>query len=164
MSATHPGHDKKALRDELLHLLEDELRAMTRAHKAAIEGATDEHAKPENDKDTRALEQSYLARGQARRVEELAAGVAEVRAMALRAFGEGAPIGLSAIVALETDAGPRVLFVAPDGGGAKLAEGSVQVVTPRSPLGRALAGKRAGDACEVTLGDREEEISVVRVE
>jgi transcription elongation GreA/GreB family factor len=156
-------HDKKALHDELVHLLEDELHTMTRAHKAVIAAATDEQAKPENDKDTRALEQSYLARGQAKRVEELTTGLAEVRAMAVRVFGNEAPIGLSALVTLETDAGPRVLFVAPDGGGAKLAGGAVHVVTPRSPLGRALAGKRAGDACEVHLGNREEEISVVRV-
>jgi len=41
------------------------------AQRTVVEGATHEENKPENDKDTRALEQSYLARGQAQRVVEL---------------------------------------------------------------------------------------------
>ena len=41
-----------------------DLASLQRAHRATVEGATHEEAKPENDKDTRALEQSYLARGQ----------------------------------------------------------------------------------------------------
>jgi transcription elongation GreA/GreB family factor len=156
-------HDKAALRDELARLLAAELATMNRAQKAVQEGATNEEAKPENDKDTRALEQSYLARGQARRVEELATGLAEVQAMALRRFDDETPIGLSAVVTLEADTGTRVVFLAPDGGGAKLGGGAVQVVTPKSPLGRALVGMRAGDACTVTLGAREQEVVVVRV-
>jgi transcription elongation GreA/GreB family factor len=156
-------HDKTALRDELVRLLAGELATMNRAHKAVTEGATDEQAKPENDKDTRALEQSYLARGQARRVEELAAGLAEVQGMPLRAFDDETPIGLSALVTLEAETGTRMVFLAPDGGGAKLANGAVQVVTPKSPLGRALVGMRAGDACTVTLGAREQEVVVIEV-
>jgi transcription elongation GreA/GreB family factor len=159
-----PLEHKRALRDELAHAIEEELATMARAQKAVHEGATHEQAKPENDKDTRALEQSYLARGQARRVEELTAALAEVRAMPLRSFDDGAPVAVSALVTLEGDAGTRVLFLAPEGGGARLSRGAVHVVTPRSPLGRAIVGKRQGDACEVTLGAREEEVEIVSVE
>ena len=62
---------KPALKAELLALLGAHLETLERAHRAACEGATHEEAKPENDKDTRALEQSYLARGQAARIDEL---------------------------------------------------------------------------------------------
>ena len=54
---------KTQLRDELLAVLAAQLAVADRAHQASLEGATHEEAKPENNKDTRALEQSYLARG-----------------------------------------------------------------------------------------------------
>ena len=53
--------DKNALRDELVARVAEELEALERAHRAVMEAATHEEAKPENDKDTRALEQSYLS-------------------------------------------------------------------------------------------------------
>jgi transcription elongation GreA/GreB family factor len=38
------------------------------------------------------------------------------------------------------------------------------VVTPRSPLGVALLGRRAGDVCEFSAGGRLRELEVSRVE
>jgi len=66
-------------------------------------------------------------------------------------------------VTLEEDDAVQVLFVAPGGGGAKLASGKVQVITPKSPLGAALIGKRNGDVCEVTLAGRARELTVVAI-
>ncbi len=154
---------KTALRDELLAHLAADLDTAARAQAATRAGATHEESKPENDKDTRALEQSYLARGQALRVDELRGALAEVKAMALRAFEDGQAAALGALVtADEGDATVR-FFLAPQGGGAKLGAGAVLVVTPKSPLGRALIGKRAGDACEVLLAGRTRELSIVAV-
>ena len=60
---------------EILRLLREsvsaDLTTMSAAQRAVVDGATHEENRPENDKDTRALEQSYLARGQAQRVVEL---------------------------------------------------------------------------------------------
>ena len=53
-------------------------------HAAATEGATHSEARPENDKDTRGLELSYLARGQAQRVAELQIVLGAVSEMRLR--------------------------------------------------------------------------------
>jgi transcription elongation GreA/GreB family factor len=36
-------------------------------------------------------------------------------------------------------------------------------VTPQSPLGRGLLGKRAGDECEVAVGGKTRSLTVVRV-
>ena len=131
---------------------------------SAREGATHEEAKPENDKDTRALEQSYLARGQALRIEELKTGIADVESMVLRAFREGQPAALGAVITADEDGETLTFFLAPHGGGAKIAGGVVQVVTPKSPLGRALLGKQAGDDCEVPLAGRIRALSLVAVE
>jgi transcription elongation GreA/GreB family factor len=154
---------KQGLHAELRSMIAAELAAAERAYRATREGATHEEAKPENDKDTRALEQSYLARGQAKRVEELRAGMAALEAMSVGAFPEGAAVALGAVVELSEETGDTTVFLAPCGGGAKLAKGSVQIVTPQSPLGRSLLGKRQGDECEVAVGGNTRQLALVRV-
>ena len=154
---------KQALRDELWRVLAADLGTRERAYRAAREAATHEEARPENDKDTRALEQSYLARGEALRIEELRAGLAELGALTLRAFADGEAAALGAVVIAEEGDAEVVLWLAPHGGGSKLAEGRVHVVTPRSPLGRALLGKRAGEELELALAGRSRTLVVVEV-
>jgi transcription elongation GreA/GreB family factor len=145
---------KNDLVTELLGKLEEELANMRRAAKDAREAATHEEAKPENDKDTRALEASYLAGAQAARVRELEGAVKAIGAMPILDLA-GKPIQASALVTLEDEDEARQLyFVAPFGGGTVLATGgvSLQVVTPQSPLGRALLGRTEGDVIEVRGG------------
>jgi transcription elongation GreA/GreB family factor len=142
--------DKAALHRELISILEAALTTARASHAAAVEGSTHEEARPENDKDTRGLEQSYLARGQAQRVAELEAAVAETAALALRTFTAATPIALSALVTVEENAARQRYFVAAHGGGAVLA-GGVQVVTPASPIGRVLLGRRIDDEIELRL-------------
>jgi len=138
---------KPALKAELIAQLEESLASARAAHASAIEGSTHEEARAENDKDTRGLEQSYLARGQAQRVAELEAAVGDVTALALRTFTASSVVALSALVTTDDD---QQFFIAPAGGGCVLA-GGVQVVTPSSPLGRALLGKRIDDEVELQL-------------
>ncbi len=153
--------DKTALREALAARLERELATMEAAQRATVEAATHEQAKPENDKDTRALEQSYLARGQAQRVDELRTAIAETRGMPLRAFGADDPIALSALVTIEDDKGTQTVFVARHGGGEVL--DGARVVSARSPLGRALLGKTEGDDVEFEQAGRVRSLSIVRV-
>ena len=154
---------KQSLLDELTRLVRADLEGAEHAQRETVAGATHEQARPENDKDTRALEQSYLARGQAQRVEQLRVELAELLALKPRAFAEAAPIALGALVTVEEDGAVRTLFVAPARGGSELT-GSVHVVTPTSPLGRALLGRSAGDFCEVRLPQKLRELSIVSVE
>ncbi|MBK8257923.1 MAG: GreA/GreB family elongation factor [Polyangiaceae bacterium] len=155
---------KTALKEELLRLLEDELSALERAQRETAKAATHEEAKPENDKDTRALEQSYLARGQAARVEDLRTGFAETQNLPTRAFSGGQPAALGALITAEEGDQTHVYFLAGAGGGLRLGGGAVQVVTTKSPLGRALLGKREGDDVEVPLAGKIRELSLLTVE
>jgi hypothetical protein len=139
--------NKSALKAELIALLEATLVTARAAHASAIEGSTHEEARAENDKDTRGLEQSYLARGQAQRVAELEAAVGDITALALRTFAATSAVAMSAVVT--TDEGEQ-FFIAPAGGGCVLSA-NIQVVTPSSPLGRALLGKRIDDEVELSL-------------
>jgi transcription elongation GreA/GreB family factor len=139
---------KAALRVELVAQLEAALAAATAAHAATVAGATHAEAKPENDKDTRATEQQYLARGQAQRVVELQEALLALANWSPRRFGEDDAIAIGALVTIDEDGDERTLFVAPAGGGNQLS-GGVQVVTPTSPLGQILLGKQEGDDVEL---------------
>jgi len=162
MSERSPCIDKAVLQAELVAQLAAALEGAQRAHAAALEGATHTEARAENPKDTRGLEQSYLARGQAQRVTELETGVAAVTALAVRGFAPADPIALGALVTVDEDGEHKPLFLAPHGGGSLLA-GGVQVVTPSSPLGRALLGKRLDDELEVRLPGRLRTLRVVSI-
>ena len=164
MAAKAKRPPKAALKEELARAVAADLATLERAQEAAMEGATHEEAKPENDKDTRALEQSYLARGQAQRVEELRAAAWAVQRMRSSLFTAKEPIAVGALVTAEEGDRLLTLLVAPHGGGIRLAGGSVQLVTPKSPLGEALLGKQVGDSFEVLVGGKKRELTVLAVE
>lgn len=155
---------KQALLAELIRRLTEALDVAQASHRAAIEGATHEQAKPENDKDTRGLEQSYLARGQALRIAEQTAQLAALKALQLRALSENAVIGIGALVTLEEEERSQQYLILPHGGGLLLDSGSVQVVTPTAPICRAMVGKQVGDETVVTLGGKKRELTVSAVE
>jgi transcription elongation GreA/GreB family factor len=150
------------LRAQLLLHLEAALETARSAHAAAIEGATHPEAKAENDKDTRGLEQSYIARGQAQRVAELEAAVSDTKALKLRRFSDEDAVAMSALVVVEEDGDERRYWIAPHGGGTTL-DGDVQVVTPVSPLGRALLGKHAGDEVELPLAGKRRAFEILLI-
>jgi len=150
---------KRRLVAELLDRLRADHEALARAQQATVAGATSEEAKSEHSKDTRALEQTYLARGQAQRVEELHEGLSRVAALPLRAFADDEPVAVGAWIAVEEDGASSDLLLVPFGGGIRLSGGE-QVVTPASPLGRALLGRSAGDEVEIAVAGRTRVLTV----
>lgn len=154
---------------EILNLVRDcvsaDLATMSAAQRLVVDGATHEENRPENDKDTRALEQSYLARGQAQRVVELQDALNQLKALELRAFTPDSPIALGALVALDDGRDIVRYFIAPAGGGVRVtvAAAEVRVVTPQSPIARALLGKREGDDLELQTPQGARECSIASV-
>lgn len=155
--------DKTALKEALLQAVRESLDVLARAQEDAQAGATHDEAKAEDDKDTRAIEQSYVARGHAMRIEELTNAVIELDAMQVRKFGDDQPIAISALITVDENGTTYKYFMAPHGGGITLF-GDIQVVTPKSPLGKAMLGKREGDDCEVRVGPRVRELAIESVE
>jgi transcription elongation GreA/GreB family factor len=153
------SRSKAELKRELLEQLEAQLASARAAHAAATEGAISDESRPENDKDTRGLEQSYLARGHAQRVADLETAVAVVSAMPVAALSK---VVVGALVVVEEDDRERALFVAAHGGGLVIG-GDVTVVTPTSPMGRALHGKLADDECELVAGGGQRTLTIVEV-
>lgn len=142
--------DKARIVEALRTALTAELDVLRAAAAAAREGATHEEAKPENEYDTRALEQSYLAGAQAARVEVLEAALAHVYALNPPALGGDDPCQPGACVVVDDGEAERRYFICEVGGGTKLeVDGETwRVLTPGSPLGAALLHKRTGDVVE----------------
>ena len=121
-----------------------------------VDEVTSEESKAENKYDTRGLEASYLARGQAERIVALRRQVGWLGAVP----AGGSRVGLGSLVQLEEDGTERWVLVVPEGGGSKVEVDGVTVhsVTPRSPLGQGLVGCEEGDAVEIDGTQREIEI------
>lgn len=158
--------EKAALFAELVREAEEALLVMEAAAHTARAAAAHPEMRPENDKDTRALEAGYLASGQSARAAELQRQVAELRALRPRDFAADDVVAVLALVDVADEDGKRARYLlAPTGGGKRLGEGArvVTVLTPASPLGEALLGKRRGDVVEVTLAGKARELEIVAV-
>ena len=152
----------KAIRAKVQADLDDAVRSQ----KAAHEAATHEESRPENDKDTRGLESSYLARGLAKRVEELRTTSAALLSTSTRGYGADEAVGLGALVTAEDEDGEVACYlVAKNGGGLVVdVDGTtVRVVTPESPVGRAFVGRLEGDDVQVKTPKGVREFVVVAV-
>ncbi len=152
--------DKRMLLTQLIEIVDREVAQVQAAQRAAMDGATHEESRPENDKDTRALESSYLARGQARRVGELQEVRAVLSSLEPRRFDSAHAVQSTALVALRAEEGEiEYYWLLPTAGGFQLSAGELVVttVTLGAPLGRHLVGKDCGEAFEVQLpqGPRE---------
>lgn len=152
--------------DKLIAALREQLDAGTRAARASGEAATDPDSKAENKYDTRSLEASYLARGQAFRVAETAEALQELEGFPVRSFGPGEPVATGALVTLKGAAETFLCFVSPAAGGTQLdMDGSeVMVITLWSPLGAKLKGRRVGDSFEMQPGRPASRVTVESVE
>lgn len=167
MTTTPSLPDKSRIVAALQARIAEDLDAAVLAHTRAMEGATHEEARPEHDKDTRATEASYLARGLARRVVELREVAAAFTSDALtRRFTDDDTISAGALVAVEDDQGAiDVLLFAPTGGGLQVdVDGTVvRVVTPQAPLGAALLGQSCDDEVALRTPGGEKSVVIVAI-
>lgn len=144
--------NKSDVLQQIIRVLADDLAVLTAAARRAHQAATHEECIPDNKYDTTALEASYIAQGQANRGQEIRRSLEQYRRLELREFGPDEPIRLTALVVLEDEEGcERRLFLGPQGGGLRIWQDGreVVVITPSSPLGRALIGRCSGDQIEL---------------
>jgi len=157
--------NKEALVKKIVAQLVEELERNQRAAQTAHADATHEQSKAENKYDTRGLEASYLAHGQARQMMEMESAIVAFENMDLRKFGAGDPICTGALVELE-HAGERTFyFIGSKSGGMEVMheEQVVLVITPQSPLGTQLQGKKQGDFLQFPLAGAQKQYRVMTV-
>jgi hypothetical protein len=146
--------DKQALLRQLIEQVVERLSGFDKSVREAHAEATHEQNKAENKYDTRAIEASYLAEGQARQAAEVAGAIQTLEGLALRDFGPATPIAPGALVQLEGNGEVAWYFVAACAGGTELVSAGlpVLVLTPQSPLGGALSGLKKGGRFKLQLG------------
>lgn len=158
MSESPSLEDKRALLERAVEAMRSELSALQSAATDAVAGATHPDNRPENSKDMRSTEASYVAAGTGARVLALTHALALCSAVPAKRWGAGEAVHAGALVKLEDldeQDPPAWYLLMPEGGGIELSlsksKQRVRVLTPRSPLGEALVGKAQGDSIEVDL-------------
>lgn len=157
--------NKQKVLETIISEIQKELEVAIQAAKTAHADATNEENKPENEYDTRALEASYVARGQAERVAQLKESLFEYQHIPLKNFSDADPITATALIEVESQGKKSVLLFMPKGGGFTVTvDGQrIQVVTPSTPLGEALLQTKKGDSVFVELGSQEREYEILDV-
>jgi transcription elongation GreA/GreB family factor len=154
---------KRRLIEDLRTALRAELAVAEQLARETAAAANHPEARPENDKDTRKIELSYLAAGQANRAKALETAVALLASMPVRDFGAEEPLQVGALVEIEVEGKAQRVFLSPSGGGMKIrdGEGDISIVTPEAPLGRALLGRTAGESFELTVAGRTRDVEIL---
>jgi transcription elongation GreA/GreB family factor len=142
---------KRSLLDELLKKAREELVDLTRSALEQKNFATDPEFKAESKYDTRALEASYLASAEAKRVEELNLEIQILEEVDLSASSRMGEISIGALVELSFSDRKMLYFLIPTAGGTllKIQDDPVVVVSVFSPIGDAMLGLKSGESFEV---------------
>jgi transcription elongation GreA/GreB family factor len=137
---------KDHLLKTIVATLTQSLHVLEKAARASHAEATHESSKAENKYDTRGLEAAYLAGGQAKQAKEILDSIALYESLPARDFAAGDRIDLTALVELDSDGARATYFIGPKSGGLELAHQGkeIMVITPQSPLGQNLMGRKAG--------------------
>lgn len=157
--------NKKTLVKKIVAQLVGELDLYIKASRAAHAEATHEQSKAENKYDTRGLEASYLARGQSKQAAETEKAIKQFEKLELKKFENGAPIDLTAVIELETKRERSIYFMAPCAGGTEVRheKQDLLVITPQSPLGQQLLGKKQGDKLRMEIGGNRDDYTILSV-
>jgi transcription elongation GreA/GreB family factor len=157
--------NKTALVRKIIARLTENLALLQKAAQASNAEATHESSKAENKYDTRGLEAAYLAGGQARQAKEIQDSITAYESLSIRPFSTGEAIDLTAVIELETDGVGSTYFIGPKSGGLEVehAGREILVITPQSPLGGTLIGRKSGERWIAELNRSKVKYHVVSV-
>ncbi len=155
--------NKSELRQIILNKLEQRLHVALSATQRAIDAATDEETVPEHKYDTLALEASYLAHGQAIRVQECED---DIRCYRELVFRDSESITMTSyLVVVDEEDNEKHFFIGPNAGGLLIEwQGNdVSILTVNAPLGQALMGKEVGDEAEFSVAGTSYIYEILRI-
>ena len=148
--------DKTRVLAALITQLETELALLTKAALMARDEATNEESRAESKWDTRGQEAAYLAEGQAKIANELVEAISLIRDLDISPPPDSSGIRPGSLFGLAQPDGEFWGLMAPKAGGTDFNfEGKeYTVVTPASPLGREVLGKRVGETADILIRRR----------
>ena len=138
---------KSKIVDAVLEHLRGDFERRQAAARRTREQGNDAESKSEGKYDTRSTEGNYLADGLARQALEAAAAAEAIEKMPIRDFAAGEGIDIGALIELEFAKETEFFLIATSGGGTEVVwnKKTIVVLTPESPLGSQLIGRRAGE-------------------
>jgi transcription elongation GreA/GreB family factor len=157
---------KQDIHQRFIDQLAKELDTITASAKSSFASATDDEHRAEHKYDTFKLEESFLARGQAKRVKELTDALDSLRMLPVNDLPKGSPVQYGALIRLKARNGTAstLLFGSAAGGETLVADGEeITIVTPQSPMGQAVLGKTAGDSFEMKIGPDLQTFEIVSI-
>ena len=154
---------KSLVIQKVIETLQSEMETYVRAAKFSHAEATAEENRAENKYDTRGLEASYLAAGQANKIVEIEESIAAFDALRERKFSEADGIDIGALIEISQDGERAHYFIGPSAGGIEIkTRGTkVLVITPQSPLGSQLKGAKQGAKMKINLADRKQLVEIL---
>ena len=157
--------NKSAIIEKIIAVLDAELAMYAKSARSAHEEATHEQSKAENKYDTRGLEASYLAQGQGNLAMETLKAREEFATLKPRDFGKDDPIDIGALVELESPEELSTYFIGSRAGGTEITHQrkTILVITPQSPLGSQLIGRKQGDTLEISIGRSKSKYQITHV-
>jgi len=143
--------------------LEADIKVSKQAVKVARDTATHKDCLGSSKYETMGTEASYLAKGQGERLLELQRALAYFQQVSVKTVNVIQPLSL---ICLEDENSKfQTLMLAADAGGLKVLHDEVfiTVITPLSPLGRALLGKEEGDVIDLNIAGKNHSYEVLSV-
>ena len=158
--------DKMLTLQLIIDVLQQDLDALQKAVNLAHEGATHPESKAENKYDTRGLEASYLAHGQAQRAADIAMALKNYQQFLSKATHTSDQVAIGSLLEIEDEQGAsRWIWFGAEEGGLKVMSDDklVTVVTPYSPLGKVLQGRLQGDFIVLKIEGASQEFEILKL-
>jgi len=143
--------DKQLIIESLKQQLRDQYDRTLAALQDAAEGATGDDTKAESKYDTRGLESSYLAAGQAEQAERLQKELSAMESFEFPNFTQSSAIAPGALVEAIMEGKPVYYLLAPAGGGLSVETSDGNLVTilgSSAPLRGRMLDLKIGDTIE----------------
>jgi len=156
--------NKESILACIIKQLRADLQVSEQAVKMARDTATHSDCLGSSKYETMGLEASYLAQGQGIRLLEIERALAYFKQLKIPQA-----MTIIAVPALLTICDEQEeeqhLWLSADGGGMKVQHDhkSITLITPKSPLGRALIGRSAGDLIEINVATQQRAFEVLAV-
>ena len=154
---------KRLVIQKIIETLQSEMETYVRAAKFSHAEATAEENRAENKYDTRGLEASYLAAGQANKIVDIEESIAAFDALRERKFSEADGIDIGALIEISQDGERAHYFIGPSAGGIEIKTRGTEVlvITPQSPLGSQLKGAKQGAKIKINLAGRSQLVEIL---
>lgn len=155
--------DKKKIVEALIEKLNTELKELEGAARSARDLATSSESKSEGKYDTRAIEASYLAGAQSKRVEEIKMDIQMLEDLDVSSVSSKLQLGSLALI--NCNGQERFYFLSSTSGGSMLMIDNhpILVISVFSPIGDTALGLGVGESFEVETPKESREYEIKNI-